>query len=196
MILPGKKSEVVWGNGNWIFCDIGFSAKATCGVACGEEQAHLLPFGEACRRIVEEIGQAQNSINFVIEAPLSVAFDAKGNPKGRKIERQGTQTRYWYVGPGAAVVTAATYMLRAVHDSKPASEVRLFEGFVSFKLKEQVSNHEKDVDQLREIVKNPKLYQDSIYSVEDLKFDDSDVLQSAFHVAGLNFGIPAVIMAK
>lgn len=127
----------------------------------------------------------------VIEAPLSVCFDAKGNPKGRSVEKDGARTRYWYCGAGAVVMVAATYMIRDIHES--GSRVRLFEGFVSFKKKSIRSDHLQDARQLREAVKNSERSAATIYSAEKLKMDPGDVLTSACSMAGIDCGIPAVI---
>jgi len=131
-------------------------------------------------------------INLVIETPLSVSFDSNGNPKGRKIEKQNNKTRYWYVSLGTTVMVAAMYLLRAIVDLQPTTEVRLFEGFVSFKDRNKSSNHSRDVLALRDVVINGD--RDAIIAPEALKIDDSDLLQSAFLVAGVDLGIPPVLM--
>ena len=156
MILAGRKSEVHWGEGNWIFLDIGFANHArTCGLAFGRESARNLSYGEARDAIVSHIKYSNMSMNLVIEAPLSVCFDANKNPKGRSIEKHDSATRYWYVGPGCVVMTAAMYLIGDIHEAiKDLSnvEVRLFEGFISFK--EEKTDDKKDVCALREMVKN------------------------------------------
>lgn len=50
-----------------------------------------------------------------------------------------------------------------------------------------------DVLMLREIVRHPAKFSENIYSAERLKLDPSDKLESAFAVAGIDCGIPAVI---
>ena len=71
--------------------------------------------------------------------------------------------------------------------------IRLFEGFVSFK--EAGTDNRKDVSALREKVKNALQCQDSIYDPEELKLSESDEICSAFRLADLDCGIPAVIIA-
>jgi hypothetical protein len=91
-------------------------------------------------------------------------------------------------------MTAAMYLIRDIHEAtknKPCADVRLFEGFVSFK--EDVSDHNRDVLALREVVMNSLKHQTSIYSANELKFCESDEIRSAFCVAGLDCGVPAVI---
>jgi hypothetical protein len=197
MILAGKKPEVCWGEGRWIFLDIGFSSRGhTCGVAFSDDSPQELAYGAARRAIIERIRDWNGSINLVIEAPLSVCFGSDRNPKGRRIERRDSRTRYWYTGLGCAVMTAAMYLIRDLHEatvSLPNIKVYLFEGFVSFK--EGGTNHKKDVCALREKVKNAPQYQGSLYDRDQLKSSEDDEIFSAFRVAGLDFGIPVVIIA-
>src|ERR1700676_4521123 len=154
MITAGVKSDVVWGEVNWLFCDIGFSSKAkSCGLALGDEEPHPETFENACSWVVKSIRAQRTPLNLLIEAPLSVAFNKYRNPTGRTFELVGDQHRYWYVGAGCVVMTAALYLIRAIHDANINTEVRLFEGFVSFKERKTRSNHGADVHKLRNIVK-------------------------------------------
>jgi hypothetical protein len=129
----------------------------------------------------------------VIEAPLSVCFDSKGNPKGRSIEKEQNRTRYWYVGAGCVVMVAALYLIRDIQVTSGDTLVRLFEGFVSYKNSSPRSNHKADVCALREIVRSPNKFRNSLYSSEQLKMDGSDQLYSALRITGFDCGIPAVI---
>ena len=53
MIEAGTKSQVVWGNGNWVFLDIGFSRDArSCGLLVGDGEPSSIQFGEAKRCIL------------------------------------------------------------------------------------------------------------------------------------------------
>jgi len=133
-------------------------------------------------------------VNLVIEAPLSVAFDAKGNPKGRSVEKQGNKTRYWYVGPGCTVMVAALYLVKAISELSGSAEIRLFEGFVSFKKRNKKSDHSRDVELLREVVDNPVKFSNAIIESEELRMTESDTLKSAFLLAGIDIGVPALIM--
>jgi hypothetical protein len=92
-------------------------------------------------------------------------------------------------------MTAAMYLIRDIHDAiedSPSIEVRLFEGFVSFK--EVRTNHCEDVCNLRNMVRDAEQHQDSICGPSDLKCVETDEICSAFRVAGLDCGIPAVIV--
>jgi hypothetical protein len=197
MIIPGTKSDVVWGSGSWAFLDIGFSSSdRTCGLVIGEEDPLAMTFGETRQKLLEWLEGCKFIANLVIEAPLSVCFDARGNPRGRTIERSGAQNRYWYTGAGCTVMTAALYMIRALYDARPSANFRLFEGFVSFKLRGAKSSHEEDVNALRETVRNPGATKGRLVSADELKISENDMLQSAFRVAGMDCGVPAIIMVR
>jgi hypothetical protein len=143
--------------------------------------------------ILDTVAKASVPVNLTIEAPLSVAFDKLGNPKGRSIEKQGGKTRYWYNGLGCGVMVAAMYLVRAIHDSCPKHDVRLFEGFVSYKDPQLESDHLRDVLLIRQVIKEPMANAAAIVSADSLKIANDDQLVSAFCVAGLDCGIPPVI---
>jgi hypothetical protein len=196
MLIAGLKSDVKWGDGNWVFFDVGFSNNTkTCGLLIGDGAPVCLHYGEAKRTVLEHIRRSTQPTKLVIEAPLSVCFDAKGNPKGRKIEREGSETRYWYAGPGCCVMTGATYLVRDIHEANADGAVILFEAFVTFKKAGNKSNHSDDVCRLRDVVKQADTMNTSIYSADDLRTDSQDRLTSAFQVSGHEIGIPAVIKA-
>jgi hypothetical protein len=97
------------------------------------------------------------------------------------------KTRYWYVGLGCTVMIAALYLMKSITDSNPPKNLRLFEGFVSFKSKEKVSNHSEDVLLLRNAVKKPGL--EHIIAPQNLKMNETDNILSAFRVAGMDYGV-------
>ena len=88
-------------------------------------------------------------------------------------------------------MVAALYLIKAITDSNPPKEVRLFEGFVSFKSKGKASNHSKDVMLLRNAVKKPG--PESIISPENLIMNETDEISSAFKVGGMDYGVPPII---
>ena len=193
MIVAGKKCEVMWGEGNWIFLDIGFSGAAnargkTSGLLFGEDEPQLVNFSEAAQKIVTKIKDLHSTINLVIEAPLSVCF-RNGNPTGRLIEKaKGKTHRVWYVGAGCAVMVASMYLIRKIADAKPPITIRLFEGFISYK--SEKSDHKRDTMLMREVVKTPEKGR----IIDKLNLREDDIPSSAFHVIGLDCGVPAVIM--
>lgn len=86
------------------------------------------------------------------------------------------------------------YLVTAVLKSEPKVEVRLFEGFVSFKRSGRKRSHCEDVVLLKEVVTNPERYSNSIVAGNCLKVDPTDIVKSAFLVAGVDLGIPPVIV--
>ena len=89
------------------------------------------------------------------------------------------------------MIVATGYLLRSLVDSEVQRDVRLFEGFVSFKSGTRKSDHVKDVNELRKAVWNPK--QGCIIAPESIKLCDSDTIESAFAFAGMDFGVPPVV---
>ncbi len=89
-------------------------------------------------------------------------------------------------------MVATMYFLRDLTSVKQEASIRLFEGFVSYKLQKR-NNHLEDVEAMREVVRYPAKFQSSIHEGAQLKRNQSDQLFSAFRVLGLDFGVPAVI---
>ena len=152
-------------------------------------------YGDLEFRIADELAKGSFPLNLLIEAPLSVAFNVHGNPTGRRIERRGRDTRYWYVGAGAVTLLATTYLLRKLHDGKPTREIRLFEGFASFKSKGATSSHADDISKLRSVAWGES-DRGRIVDREGLKMRDEDILRSAFAVSGMDFGVPPVVVVE
>jgi hypothetical protein len=138
LIRAGTADELRVPTGDWLFVDIGFAASsATTGMllreADGTEQPDVVTYGALVDRVVALAGREGPPLHAVVEAPLSAAFDEAGNPCGRALERRGTQQRYWYCGPAPITLAAALFLLQAVVRAPPRRELRLFEGFVTFK---------------------------------------------------------------
>ena len=190
MISAGTGEQIRWGRGNWIFLDIGFSTtERSCGLLIGDGEPEPLRFSEAQIEVKHAVSTFKTA-NIVIEAPLSVCFDASGNPIGRSIEKEGKRARYWYVGPGCAVMVASMYFVQNLIGDSGGASIRLFEGFVSYKGQER-SSHQEDVLALRRVVQYPS--KNEIYEGEQLRRNRGDDLFSAFRVIGLDCGVPAVI---
>ena len=197
MIRAGQKKEITWNSGSWIFLDVGFSnQRRTCGLLFDNQEPEKMRFNEAIEKIITHIRQIKRPVNLVIEAPLSVAFDSKGNPKGREIEKRNGKTRYWYAAPGCVVMVAALYVINGLCNVIQSQEIRLFEGFVSFRAKTNKTNHLKDVCCLKRAVKNPSTCRSQVVCGEQLKMNPSDRLLSAFMVAGHDYGVPPVIKCR
>lgn len=192
----GTVDEVKRESGEWVFVDLGFARrKASCGYLPGDGAAEAVTFATACERLVREASRVAGPLNLLLEAPLSVAFTKAGNPTGRTVEKRDGKTRYWHVGLGCVVLVAATYLIRAVASVGEKREIRLFEGFVSFKQRGIRSCHTDDVMGLRDVVWQPARFPGAITPPGKLALESSDVISSAFAVAGLDVGVPPVIMA-
>ena len=122
-------------SGDWVFVDIGFAQQdnKSCGFARNSSDPKVVNFANLVQRVCESVNDGRGPLNLLIEAPLSVAFDSEGNPTGRKIERRESNTRYWYLGLGCSVLLAATHLLFRISQSGLTRQVRLMEGFASFK---------------------------------------------------------------
>ena len=194
MIRAGRPDESIQNSGEWVFVDLGFAQAAkSCGLLIGSGEPKEMTFSQLRAEVLKIIASCKKPLNLLIEAPLSVAFNAKGNPTGRSVERRPKQTRYWYVGSGCSVLVAATYLLRAIHDAQPNREIRLFEGLASFKSKGTRSSHSNDVLNLRNIIWERGLKSDRIVPPELLAVLKEDRVLSAFLVAGMDFGVPPVV---
>ena len=162
-------------------------------VAGGDPRLHT--FAGLVAALKSMLVEEDRPLNLVLEAPLSVAFSKQGNPVGRAIEKRGGQTRYWYVGLGCSVLTSAMYLLRALAEPPSARELRLFEGFVSFKPKNMASDHRADVQRLQDVVwRVPGT--GYVASPESLSITGEHVLKSAFAVCGLDYGVAPVVVAE
>jgi hypothetical protein len=196
MISSGKVKDISWTKGTWLILDVGFSSsRKTCGIILGDNKADKLKFNDATDEVVR-IARNKSLLNLVIEAPLSVAFDRSGNPKARSIEKEGGKNRLWYVGPGCAVLVAAMYLMKKLYDSHPSAEIRLFEGFVSYKSKATRSGDVKDVELLRKAIKARRTPKHHIIRPEELTIARDDNIRSAFELMDMkdmDFGIPPVI---
>jgi len=192
MIFAGNLSQANLASGDWVFVDIGFaSAAMSCGFLVGSDQPEDITFSELKAKLLAIVRASSNPLNLLIEAPLSVSFNDRGNPTGRSVEKRGADTRYWYVSPGCSVLVAATYLLRSIQDTKPKRDIRLFEGLASFKPKGVKTKGSEDVKVLRGIIEDPS--KGNIVAPRNLWVKPGDVLYSAFRVAGMDFGIPPVV---
>lgn len=108
-------------------------------------------------------------VNLMIEAPLSMAFARRsepgeklqgvhqGNPVARAPDRLGNakhnglppdQRRLWYTQPGSGLMIASCRLIQELITTLDGCEIRLFEGFVSFKEGEGPKGHWRDTCKL------------------------------------------------
>ena len=194
-IRAGSVSEIHKHEGEWLFVDLGFSAESrSCGVLKDGGVPYNITFRELVNFAIREVTENDpRPLNLLLEAPLSAAFNKNGNPTGRSFEKQNGRTRYWYLQGGAVVAIAAGHLLRALVRCGAQRDVRLFEGFVSFKSSTAKSSHTEDVLKLREAVWNPA--EAWIVTPDQIRRTDSDRIESAFAFAAMDFGIPPVVCA-
>jgi hypothetical protein len=68
MMEAGRREQINWGDGNWVFLDVGFSErKRSSGILIGGEKSEPLRFADATRKIVEHVKCAASLTNLVIE---------------------------------------------------------------------------------------------------------------------------------
>lgn len=193
-IRAGRTNEAHPDSGEWVFVDPGFAQdkSRSCGLlASGQPQS--VTFSDLKAQLAALIVENDAPMNLVIEAPLSVAFSGSGNPTGRSIERRDGRSRYWYVGLGCSVLTSASYLLRAITDARRTREIRLFEGFVSFKPKGTTSNHCKDVRDLKRVIWGER-GAGRIVPPEVLATHPEHSVISAFAVGAMDYGVPPVVL--
>jgi hypothetical protein len=124
---------------------------------------------------------------------ISVSF-RNGRPAPRSIERRDGKNRFWYIGPGCAVMVAAMYLMKAIGAAAPPNGVRLFEALISYKASGVKSDHMREAELLRDAVRDPKRQPVQIVSADHLREQNNDKLVSAFDVIGLDCGLPAVVV--
>ncbi len=192
-IRAGHASEIDKRNGEWLFIDLGFGEKAiSCGVLKGDCQPTMVSFGKLVKLAKWEAQQnAPSPLNLVLEAPLSVTFNKDGNPTPRACDWKNEERRDWYRYAAPSMILAAGYLLQALANCGIQRDVRLYEGFVSFKTSGSKTDHIKDVKALKDVVWNHK--KDLTFTPAQLKRCESDHLKSAFGFMGMDFGIPPVI---
>jgi hypothetical protein len=81
-----------------------------------------------------------------------------------------------------------------IHDAHPSRDIRLFEGFASFKPKGVRSSHSSDVLNLRKAIWDGSSKSGFTVPPQKLAVSPKHRLLSAFAVAGMDLGVPAVIV--
>lgn len=206
---PGTLKEINRESGFWIFVDVGFSSRdKSCGILIEEQMPRTMQFGCLAERLINEVTTPGPPINLLLEAPLSIAFDQRGNPARRstdiEIGNERTEYRDWWYNAGAATLLATGHLLRLVEDCVIQREVRLYEGFASFKSSrtpwDRIEKFSKDdwphvEDLLRLQCAAFGERQDFVTGPNGLQMEAGDCLQSAFKFAGMDFGVPPVVKA-
>lgn len=193
MIRSGTIEEAKPDSGKWIFVDVGFSSgRKSCGFLVSDNEPEELQFGELKNRLKEHFYRDEGPLNLVLEAPLSCCFNSAGNPTGRIIEKREGEHRYWYSGAGATVLLASLDLLKTLSGDYSPRDIRLFEGFASFK--NDVSSHKQDVLNLRDIIWAVEPSVGKVIAPEDLKRSDTDTIKSTLFYIGLDCKISPVLV--
>ena len=196
-VRAGSIGDLDRDSGTWVFVDVGFAREGkTGGLLVHDGEPRVLTFSQLKTELTKLGSEAARPMNLVIEAPLSVAFTAAGNPAGRSMEKDETGHRYWYAGLGCQVTVAAAYLLRGMLDSGLMRDVRLFEAFVSFKAKGKKSSHSADVVAMRAVAWNLPGAKGHVLAPGELAGPHASHVQSAFEVFGFDSQVPPVIVAR
>ena len=125
-IVAGDCSDVCWGSGEWIIVDMGFAnTKASCGVAIGDCTPKNIRYCDLVKKVIDAAKEDKRKhLNLLLEAPLSMAFDTRGNPMPRSFE---DADHAWYRNSGAAMMLAAIRLIDLLDSSDRKRKVRLFE---------------------------------------------------------------------
>lgn len=100
-LRAGSIGDIGRDTGTWVFVDVGFAREGkTGGLLVHDGEPRELTFSELKAELTKLGSEVARPMNLVIEAPLSVAFTAAGNPAGRSMEKDETGHRYWYAGRG------------------------------------------------------------------------------------------------
>ena len=203
-ITAGHVDNINQDSGQWLIVDIGFSkTENSCGVwndAWPVKEPKAVTFAALVELAKKEIQKdVKEPLNLLIEAPLSVAFREDGNPTRRICDSQNDKYRDWYVNAGAATLIAASWLLWELQGCQGQRDVRLFEGFASFKPKTGKSKskvqkeeaHKEDVRKLKEAVWTDTKAGVRIFGPEELRPKDS-YIRSAFYFLDKNV-VPPVI---
>ena len=172
---------------DWLAVDIGFScAKRTTGIMGAHwDKPRCIQYGQLISECLL-FASRKSAIGIILEAPLSLAFSLANNPTGRKGEKRGRKTRYWYQGLGCSVMTAAAIFLRQLGENDNATSAYVFEGFVSFK--DKATSHGDDASDL---IRNRQ----NIVNGTDLRVNETDRIVSLMSLWGGDSTIPGIIYA-
>ena len=194
-IVAGRVNQINGDCGEWLIVDIGFRMEeASCGIWHGPETLDVVTFSKLKQLAIEKVEENDPPfLNLLLEAPLSVAIQTGdelgrrlgGDPARRVCDTYRGKHRDWWYNAGAATLLAAGFLLRELV-GRQNREVRLFEGFASFKSDEvkrqrradPLGPHRLDVrDLLRAVTVGDNA---RIFSPEELQEPEGQRVESPF----------------
>lgn len=200
MIRAGTMKELTDPTGDWCFVDIGFARETkSCGYLLATFERddtgnpRQLTYGELGDTLSSLITRPGPPLHLVLEAPISSAFTAQRNPIGRSIEKKGTRTRYWYVGLGCSVLVSSLYLIKRLAELDRKRELRIFEGFVSFKDPNESTDHIQDVEAMKQIVWSGGTKGGDFCEPRALPSPIGSTVQSTLALLGLDATPPPII---
>lgn len=191
-VFAGSVTDFSTDRADWVFVDQGFAgsvkgkpARRTTGVWLpNDDLPRNFSWSDAVAAIMRLVERAENPINIMIEAPLSIAFASDGNPTLRAFERQGESKRYWYMQGGLVTLFAASILLHQL--AMLPQKVFLYEAIISFKRSR--TDHAADASLMASTIADHQ----APLAAHQLKSAPTDELVSSTFHAGLDFGIPPV----
>jgi len=203
-IRSGRIEELKQPVGDWCFVDLGFASKAkSCGYLFAsfsedtKQGPEEITYGELVSTLTSLVSKKAPPLHLVLEAPISSAFSQEGNPTGRSIEKTDAGHRYWFVPVGCLVLVSALYLVKRLSEANPQREIRIFEGFVSFKKGGKSStSHIKDVEAMQHVVWSQG--KDGGYFCEPkaLHNPNESSIQSTLALLGMDATPPAIVRVE
>lgn len=183
--------------GNLLTIDLGFAEQARSSAwAMDDRDPECGTFAMLRDVVLDTVKKKAGPVAILIEAPLSMAFNKDGNPTARAIEIDDQRRRRnWYSGPGASVLVAAAHLLGEMAQGRIARDVYIFEGFKSFRIAGERSDHRQDVRELRAVARGDATCQGGVVQPQYLPRDESDELRPLLSLLGFKSEIPAVVFA-
>ena len=176
-------------------------------------------YGMLCPAITEWLSthyspEKPGAINLMIEAPLSMAFTKRsasgdrlrgarqGNPIARipdRLECTNTdgkaqvQQRLWYTQPASGLMIASIRLIQELATALDGWDIRLFEGFVSFKKGDEPKGHWRDTRELwRALPEDPAPFEPSIHPIVDPQEGRVESILGLVNM-GSSSGVPPIL---
>jgi hypothetical protein len=196
MLRAGRAETYSRNPNDWILIDVGFSGRQASGSVSrssgvllpGDDRARNVTWSDACDLVGACSAGRSSPLNLMLEAPLSIAFDASGNPAARSFERRKAQSRAWYLQGGVVTLFSAALMLIRLAERSQVP-IALYEAIISFKTSK--TDHAADAQLMRTAATNSNL---TPLEADKIRERPTDMLESSLCRFGYDFGIPPVFV--